>query len=113
MFTASVAPAADARSGSRAATTKACHVTQSKSLNSDRAGRITFVNNTSGPARILWVSYSGKLVLYGTLPAGAFTEQPTYATHPWIVLDSAWSCVGYIVAPARSVVYNIGPSRSG
>jgi hypothetical protein len=109
MFTASVAPAAAARSGSRAATTKACHVTQAKSLNSARTGKITFANNTTGPARIVWVDYSGKLRLYVTLPAGGFYEQPTYATHVWIVLDNAWSCIGYIVAPARSVDYNIGP----
>ena len=109
MLMAAFAPAADARSGSRAATTKACHVTQSKSLAGGRAVNITFTNNTTGPARILWVNQSGKLVFYITLPPGRSYEQPTYATHLWIALDSAWSCIGYIVAPARSVDYDIGP----
>jgi hypothetical protein len=82
-----------------------CHITQARSLNGNHPTSIEFVNNTRGAVRIVWVDYAGKLVLYNTLPSRSFSVQHTYSTHVWIVLDSAWKCIGYVVAPKR--VYEI------
>jgi len=87
--------------------TAACHVTQKSSLQGAAKTNITFVNKTSAAVQLYWLDYKGHLVYYSTIAPGARLVQRTFKTHPWLVLDSAFGCVGYVVAPKAT--YTVGP----
>jgi hypothetical protein len=60
---------------------------------------IEFVNKTAGTVKVYWLDYSGKRVYYYTLAPGASYTQRTFATNPWVILNSIGACVGYVIAP--------------
>jgi hypothetical protein len=66
---------------------------QSKSLNSDHATSFTITNKTSTTLTVFWLDFSGARVKYFDLPPGATHDQGTYLTHPWVVADTAGTCV--------------------
>lgn len=64
-------------------------VPASCSLNSDTPITILFVNNTRRTVSVYWKDFQCGEVLYHTLEPGQSYVQETYATHPWVVRDSA------------------------
>ncbi|MEN3940370.1 hypothetical protein WJU23_03680 [Prosthecobacter sp. SYSU 5D2] len=76
-----------------------------KSENSDTTALITFHNRSSETVKVYWLDFSGKRVLYLTLPSQEKVDQSTYLTHPWLITDSdgnAWHVV-YPDAQPRTV----------
>ena len=64
-----------------------------KSINGDTPTSIDFVNQTADQVLVYWLDYSGKRVLYNTLPSGSHYVQQTYLTHPWVVTNSVGTCL--------------------
>ena len=59
-----------------------------KSLNDDKTAYITFVNNLSFAVDLYWIDFDGNRVFYATIgPVGALA-QPTYITHPWLIVKA-------------------------
>ncbi len=93
---------------SGATTANACAITQTKSLEGTVRTNIRFVNKTSGAVKIYWLDYTGKRVLYKTLGAGASYVQQTWVTHPWVAINAAGACIGYVIAPKTEYVITEG-----
>ena len=91
--------AAGSAAGAVGAAAGACTITQTHSIAGQVKTNIEFVNKTAGTVKVYWLDYSGKRVYYYTLAPGASYSQRTYATHPWVILNTAGACVGYVVAP--------------
>lgn len=49
---------------------------------------VTFQNDSSEAIELFWHNYSGDLVSYGTIAAGAELNMYTYVTHPWSATGS-------------------------
>ncbi len=98
---------------SSATTTNACAITQTKSLEGKVRTNIRFVNKTSGAVKIYWLDYTGKRVLYKTLGAGASYVQQTWVTHPWVAINAAGACIGYVIAPRTEYVITEGGGGGG
>lgn len=77
----------------------ACQITQTKSLAGKVRATVKFVNKTAGPVQLYWLSYAGTLVYYYTVPPGKSLPVKTWATNPWLALNSKFACVGYVIAP--------------
>jgi hypothetical protein len=90
----------------------ACKITQPKSLEGKVTTSIRFVNKTPGAVRIFWLDYTGKRVFYKELAAGASYVQPTWKTHPWVVLNATGACIGYVIAPKAEYVITAGGGSS-
>ena len=86
-----------------AVTSNACTITQNHSLEGTVRTDIRFVNRTAGVVKVYWLDYSGRRVYYDTIAPGASVVQPTWKTHPWVVLDASGACIGYVVAPRGRV----------
>jgi tetratricopeptide (TPR) repeat protein len=71
---------------------------QLRSLDSDRPVLIHFFNYTDGDCRLMWLDYKGDRIEYRTLRAGTDFYQPTFATHPWVVLGAEDQAIGIYVA---------------
>jgi VHL beta domain len=98
--------------GAVAAARNDCAITQTRSLTGTVRTNIEFVNRTAGAIKVYWLDYTGKRVYYNTLAAGSSYVQPTWKTHPWVVLDSGGRCIGYVIAPAARYVVT-GSSAGG
>jgi hypothetical protein len=72
-----------------------------RSRNSDTATEVTFINDTGGTVGLYWIDFQGARQLYGQIPPGQRALQPTFLTHPWIVVDEGGACLG-VYRPARS-----------
>lgn len=75
-----------------------CTITQNRSLEGKTRTTIRFVNQTKGRVRVDWLNYTGGKVFYKALAPGVAYTQATWLTHPWIVLNSAGHCIGYVIA---------------
>jgi hypothetical protein len=84
--------------------TGACQITQAKSLAGKVPTTVKFVNKTAGTVQLYWLSYVGTLVYYYTVPAGKTLPVKTFATSPWLALNSSFVCVGYVIAPRATYV---------
>jgi len=91
--------AAGSAAGAEGALAGACTITQTHSITGQVKTNIVFVNRTAGTVKAYWLDYSGKRVYYSTLAPGASYTQRTFATHPWVILNSAGACIGYVIAP--------------
>jgi len=49
---------------------------------------IKFINNHSASVDIVWSSYQGEDIKYNTLEYGESYEQPSFATHPWKIVEA-------------------------
>jgi von Hippel-Lindau disease tumor supressor len=49
---------------------------------------VRFINNTDRKVDVIWINFEGQYVKYKTLTPGAFFDANTYATHPWLFIDS-------------------------
>ncbi|MBA3330324.1 MAG: hypothetical protein H0T39_05530 [Actinobacteria bacterium] len=74
------------------------------------ASTIEFVNDSGTTVRVLWLNFSGNRQLYRTLAPGERYVQQTFITHPWVVLDSAGNCLGYVLSDQPSKTYVIRPA---
>ena len=97
-------------SAGAAAVANSCDITQAKSLEGKVRTNIRFVNKTAGVVKIYWLDYNGKRVYYNTLAAGARYVQPTWQTHPWVVINASGACIGYVIAPKAEYVITEGSS---
>lgn len=59
-----------------------------KSEHSVYESYVRFINNSDRKVDVIWINFEGLHVKYKTLPPGAFFDVNTYATHPWVFLDS-------------------------
>jgi len=84
---------------------------QPKSLDNDVKASIKFVNKTTGNVRTVWLDYTGKRVPEDTLKPGQSQAYDTYERTAWIVLDSAGTCIGYVVVDTTSKVYTLEPGQ--
>ncbi len=73
-----------------------------RSLDTQLAATVTFINRTQRPVNVYWLDHSGKRVLYFKLKANETAVQETYITHPWVVTDSANQCVGIYLPVSES-----------
>jgi hypothetical protein len=70
--------------------------------------QVSFVNDGTSEATVLWIDYSGARVFYSTVQSGDTLDQPTYLTHPWVVVDDAGECLGYTVSTKESQTLRVG-----
>jgi hypothetical protein len=84
--------------------TSACQITQKRSLTGTAKTTITFVNKTGSAVQLYWLDYKGHLVYYSTVAPGGRVAQRTFKTHPWLVLNTSFACVGYVIAPKTQYV---------
>jgi hypothetical protein len=96
-----------------ATTSNACTIRQTKSLQGTVRTDIRFVNKSAGAVKIYWLDYSGKRVFYKTLAAGAAYVQQTWVTHPWVAINAAGACIGYVIAPKAEYVITDGGGGGG
>jgi hypothetical protein len=87
-----------------------CTITQDRSLTATQASSIEFINQTQVAIEILWLDYSGNRQSYGTIPPRESRNQPTYITHPWIVLDPSGTCIGYVISDQPHKQYAVRTS---
>lgn len=77
---------------------EACgHEGQLRSLHSDRRTEIVLVNEGPRPFTLFWLDFQGRRRAYATVPPGGTHVQPTYATHPWILVGPAGNCLMVII----------------
>ncbi|HWN23396.1 MAG TPA: hypothetical protein VNP93_15570, partial [Gaiellaceae bacterium] len=86
-----------------------CHVAQAASIEGTTPSQITFVNSSGTTVDIYWLDYEGDRVHYATLTAGQSYAQPTWLTHPWVAVDKAGNCLGYVLSEALEQTYTIQP----
>jgi von Hippel-Lindau disease tumor supressor len=65
-----------------------------RSKNSNTPAKIRFVNERDETIRIFWLDFGGAMRFYAEIEPGARLLQPTYLTHPWIILDNTGNCTG-------------------
>jgi hypothetical protein len=77
-----------------------------RSVESEVATEIQFVNQRDSQVLIYWVDFEGQRQLYSTLEPGEAVDQETYLTHPWLVTDAQQAVLGiyHPAAEARVVV---------
>jgi von Hippel-Lindau disease tumor supressor len=49
---------------------------------------VRFINNSNRTVDVIWINFEGRHVKYKSLQPGVFFDVNTYATHPWVFLDS-------------------------
>ncbi|XP_041071517.1 von Hippel-Lindau-like protein [Carcharodon carcharias] len=59
-----------------------------RSLNSDEATYVKFVNRSPRIARPWWINFDGIPQNYDDIPPGGTLHMRTYRTHPWIFRDA-------------------------
>jgi VHL beta domain len=80
-----------------AAKTGACHITKRQSTGGMPPTTIRFVNHASGTVGVYWLNFQGFLVYYEKLAPKASFKQSTFRSNAWVMLNSSFSCVGYVV----------------
>jgi VHL beta domain len=64
-------------------------------------------NKTAQPVQYVWIDYNGQRKKYGDIPAFASRTQQTYATHPWLILDSNSNAIAFFQSLPGNCVANI------
>ncbi|XP_048405284.1 von Hippel-Lindau-like protein isoform X1 [Stegostoma tigrinum] len=59
-----------------------------RSLRSDEATFVKFVNRTLRNARPWWINFDGIPQSYADIPPGGVLHMRTYRTHPWVFRDA-------------------------
>jgi hypothetical protein len=70
---------------------------------------ITFENKSKRTVKVYWVSYSGPLKLYKTLPPGATHEQNSYSQATWLITDEKDKPLGHFITGAAELYRAIIP----
>ncbi len=64
-----------------------------RSLNSDVATKVTFVNKSGAYRSISWINTTGELQQYGGLNSGDEVTYDTFVTHPWMIATGPGDCL--------------------
>lgn len=78
-----------------------------RSVRSDRATAIDFVNTRRQRVVVHWLDYHGRRVQYRVLGPGDSYRQPTYVTHPWVITGGDGRALVIFLpdrAPARATI---------
>jgi len=86
-----------AQTPAHAAKSGACHITQTRSIGSPTPVKIVFANHEAGPVGVYWLNYTGFLVYYESIAPHASVTQSTFRSAAWVMLNSRFNCVGYVV----------------
>jgi VHL beta domain len=73
-----------------------------KSFNSDTPARMVFINDSSRAIETYWIDFGGNPIFYASIGSGETLVQPTYLTHPWIIVDRTGQCIGTYM-PKRGI----------
>jgi hypothetical protein len=84
-----------------------CAITEDRSIEGTTGTTIEFVNATVISVGLYWLDYQGARVLYHRLVLGETYVQQTFLTHPWVAVDDAGNCVGYVISDAPTKRYVI------
>lgn len=87
----------NSRHRARVAASGACHITQRHSIGGMPSTTIRFVNHRSAPVGVYWLNFQGFLVYYETLLPKASFNQVTFRANAWVMLNTSFNCVGYVV----------------
>ena len=68
-------------------------VDHARPQDSDNRARLRFINQSAKTLSGYWIDYYGQRKLKFTLEPGQFSELPSFATHPWLIVDEAGNCV--------------------
>ena len=94
------------------ATTGCDSRTSLRSSSGEEPVQLRFANQTNRTVQVYWVDYTGALQLYQRLVPGQQYTQPTFRTHPWVILDSAGDCLRAITANLTEDVTITSPPQS-
>src|SRR5215211_919321 len=86
-----------------------CAITQDRSTEGVTPSSITFGNESGRTVDLYWLDYNGGRVFYQTILDGQTAEQPTWITHPWVLIDGAGNCLGYTVSTELQQTYVVQP----
>jgi hypothetical protein len=81
----------------RAAISGPCQITQRQSTAGRPPTTIRFVNHHGSAVAVYWLNFQGFLVYYETLAPNASFKQSTFRSNAWVMLNSSFDCVGYVV----------------
>jgi hypothetical protein len=76
----------------------------SRSIEWSTPTSIAFDNNTGDVIRVYWIDYEGVRKFYSEVVSGQSYVQRTYVTHPWVVTNRNYDCLGVYmpgVSPRR------------
>jgi hypothetical protein len=65
-----------------------------KSKNSHYSTEIKFINKTRSNILTYWIDFKGDPVFYSEIESKSSITQPTYVTHPWVVVRADMKCFG-------------------
>ena len=74
-----------------------CRITQRQSTGNTPPVKIRFVNHYGAAVGVYWLNFQGFLVYYETLLPKASFSQSTFRSNAWVMLNSTFNCVGYVV----------------
>ncbi|MGV6810098.1 MAG: VHL beta domain-containing protein [bacterium] len=70
-----------------------CSTFDLRSINSKDKRELIVVNKAKDrSAKLYWLDFNGKKVLYATIPPLGKHKQSTFRTHPWVVENSLGYC---------------------
>jgi hypothetical protein len=72
------------------------------SKNSNVATQMKFINESQENMFTFWIDFSGDPVFYSAVESGSSVTQPTYVTHPWVIVRADMKCFGPFM-PKRTV----------
>ena len=78
-----------------AAKAAACHITMTHSVGGGAATKVRWVNDRTAPIGVYWLNYTGFLVYYESIAPHASFTQSTFRSQAWVMLNSAFDCVGF------------------
>lgn len=59
-----------------------------RSKHSRHLSYVRFINKSNRTVDVIWIDFEGHRVKYKALQPGVFFDVNTFATHPWVFLDS-------------------------
>jgi VHL beta domain len=84
-----------------------CSLEQSlKSLSGDSRATVTFQNLSGVAMRAYWLNYAGQRIFYREINSGGGYTQPTYITHPWVLVDATGECRKIVLPGVSAKVVN-------
>lgn len=86
------------------AQTRCAHEATLRSLNSASRSTVEFFNGSRQNVQLYWLDFQGKRKHYRDIAPATAHVQQTYATHPWIVTDSAGNCLLTTIPEQRRYV---------
>ncbi|MFQ5974021.1 MAG: hypothetical protein ACE5Q3_16975, partial [Alphaproteobacteria bacterium] len=67
------------------------------SLNSDTRIEVTLISELDSTVNVYWIDFAGTRELYNKLAPNDRVDLATFLTHPWVITDTAGSCVALVL----------------